>query len=104
MKSLRRSLNAKDQPNGPPISPPVALPPLHKPPSAILPPKKVIRALQPYRPQAPQELGFAKGDFFYVISDVSAGQGWYEAHNPVSGARGLVPKACFEEFQRANAV
>ncbi|KAF8591556.1 hypothetical protein K439DRAFT_1650772 [Ramaria rubella] len=104
MKSLRRSLNTKDQPNAAPISQPVALPPLHKPPSAILPPKKVIRALQPYRPKAPQELGFSKGDFFYVVSEVSGGQGWYEAHNPVSGARGLVPKACFEEFHKANAV
>jgi len=70
----------------------------------MLPPKKVIRALQPYRPQAPQELGFSKGDFFYVVGEVDGGAGWYEAHNPVTGARGLVPKSCFEEFQKANAV
>ncbi|KAF8529149.1 hypothetical protein BU17DRAFT_37271 [Hysterangium stoloniferum] len=102
MKSLRRSLNAKDPSNPPPISTPVVLPPLHKPPSAIFPPQKVIRALQPYRPQAPQELGFSKGDFFYVVSEVEDGPGWYEAHNPVSGARGLVPKSCFEELNKAN--
>ena len=105
MKSLRRSLNPKEQLGPPPISPPLALPALHKPSSAILPPQKVIRALKPYRPQAPQELGFSKGDFFYVVSEVSGRQaGWYEAHNPVSGARGLVPKSCFEEFHKANAV
>ncbi|KIJ56835.1 hypothetical protein M422DRAFT_57447 [Sphaerobolus stellatus SS14] len=68
-----------------------------------MPPKKVIRALQSYRPQAPQELSFQKGDFFHVVSEVDSGPGWYEAHNPISGARGLVPKAYFEEFQKNNA-
>lgn len=104
MKSLRRSLNNKDPSGGGPISPPVGLPPLQKPSSAMMPPKKVIRALQSYRPQAPQELGFQKGDFFYVVSEVNNGPSWYEAHNPVSGSRGLVPKSYFEEFQKTNAV
>ncbi|GJJ07579.1 hypothetical protein Clacol_001782 [Clathrus columnatus] len=100
MKSLRRSLNNRDSAGTPPISPPVAFPALHKPSSGINPPKKVIRALQSYRPNAPQELSFSKGDFFHVVSEMD---GWYEAHNPVSGSRGLVPKDCFEEFSKANA-
>ncbi|KAF8911852.1 hypothetical protein CPB85DRAFT_1434659 [Mucidula mucida] len=76
------------------------LPAVSKPPSSILPPQKVIRALSPYHPQAPQELPFKKGDFFYVLRDVDDGGSWYEAHNPVSGARGLVPKNLFEEFNK----
>ncbi|KZS97543.1 hypothetical protein SISNIDRAFT_449062 [Sistotremastrum niveocremeum HHB9708] len=104
MKSLRRSLN-KDAHHGlPQISTPLSSMPLvSKPSHAVQPPKKVIRALQTYRPNAPQELSFSKGDFFYVIRDVDTGIGWYEAHNPVTGARGLVPKGLFEEFNKANA-
>lgn len=73
------------------------LPAVSKPPTAILPPQKVIRALQPYRSTAPQELSFKKGDFFYVLRDAD-NQAYYEAHNPVTGARGLVPRNLFEEF------
>lgn len=99
MKSLRKSLNAHGhREKEPHISSP--LPPLSKPLTAIQPPKKVIRALGPYRASAPQELSFDKGDFFHVANDaVQAGQ-WYEAHNPISGARGLVPVALFEEFTK----
>ncbi|KAJ7667669.1 scd2/ral3 [Mycena polygramma] len=101
MKSIRKSLNGnKDGGIRAQISTPVPLPAVSKPPSAILPPQKVIRALGPYRPQAPQELPFKKGDFFYVLRDVDSGGAWYEAHNPVSGARGLVPKDMFEEFNK----
>ncbi|KAF7355003.1 Protein scd2/ral3 [Mycena sanguinolenta] len=78
-------------------------PAVSKPPSAILPPQKVIRALSEYRPQAPQQLPFKKGDFFYVLRDVDSNGTWYEAHNPVTGARGLVPKDRFEEFNKSAA-
>src|ERR1700761_4469777 len=63
MKTLRRSLNSKDAPNGhPPISGPLsALPPVSRPNMKTQPPKKVIRALEAYRPIAPQELAFGKG-------------------------------------------
>ncbi|KAF7795877.1 hypothetical protein EIP86_007044 [Pleurotus ostreatoroseus] len=67
------------------------------------PPKKVIRALAPYKASAPQELSFEKGDFFHVLSDAKQGQ-WYEAHNPMSGARGLVPCSHFEEFAKGGAM
>ena len=99
MKSLRKSLNGnRESSSRPQIS--VPLPSVSKPPSAILPPQKVIRALSNYKSQAPQELSFAKGDFFYVLRDADMSGAWYEAHNPVSGARGLVPKALFEEFNK----
>ncbi|CAE6508165.1 unnamed protein product [Rhizoctonia solani] len=92
MKSLRRSLN-KDSHT--PVSGPVQLPSLGKPVSATAPPQKVIRALRAYRSNGPQELSFSKGDFFYVFKDVGD---WYEAHNTLTGSRGLVPRSYFEEF------
>ncbi|CAL1702163.1 unnamed protein product [Somion occarium] len=99
MKSLRKSLNGnKDHSHHIP-SPSSPLPPLSKPINAIQPPKKVIKALQSHRATAPQELSFDKGDFFHVVNDVNQGQ-WYEAHNPISGARGLVPCSMFEVFGR----
>ncbi|KAJ7179455.1 hypothetical protein C8R46DRAFT_640948 [Mycena filopes] len=104
MKSIRKSLNGGRSNDGgvrAQISSPAPLPPLSKPTSAILPPQKVIRALDTHRSQRAQELPFTKGDFFYVIRDVD--NAWYEAHNPVSGARGLVPKDMFEEFNKNSA-
>ncbi|PPQ75530.1 hypothetical protein CVT26_012520 [Gymnopilus dilepis] len=104
MKSLRKSLNSnRESSSRPQISTPVPLPSVSKPPSAILPPQKVIRALSAYRSQAPQELSFGKGDFFYVLKDADPTGEWYEAHNPVTGARGLVPRALFEEFGKNAA-
>ncbi|KAG6813465.1 hypothetical protein H0H92_010799 [Tricholoma furcatifolium] len=105
MKSLRKSLNGnsgRDSGIRAQISTPLPLPNVSKPPSALLPPQKVIRALSAYRPQAPQELAFQKGDFFYVLHDVEGGA-WYEAHNPITGARGLVPRSMFEEFNKNSA-
>ncbi|KIL68202.1 hypothetical protein M378DRAFT_72594 [Amanita muscaria Koide BX008] len=102
MKSLRKSLTGggrDSHTHRPLISTPVPLPSVSKPPSSILPPSKVIRAISAYRPQAPQELPFQKGDFFYVLND-DGGQ-WYEAHNPVTGSRGLVPRNMFEEFNKS---
>lgn len=100
MKSLRKSLNGnKDGPRLQ-ISTPLPLPAVSKPPPAILPPQKVIRALNSHRSQAPQELSFQKGDFFYVANTSEERGQWYEAHNPVTGARGLVPRHMFEEFSK----
>ncbi|KAF8843187.1 hypothetical protein BDN67DRAFT_1030344 [Paxillus ammoniavirescens] len=98
MKSLRKSLNGNKDTHRLQISTPLPLPSISKPQSASLPPQKVIRALAPFRPQAPQQLPFQKGDFFYVTGDPDNESPWYEAHNPVTGARGLVPKNMFEEF------
>ncbi|KAF8259463.1 hypothetical protein EI94DRAFT_1707098 [Lactarius quietus] len=87
MKALRKSLNNKDS-NQPLISTP--LPPLSKPSPAITLLSKS---------SAPP----AQGDFFYVIREVSEGGSWYEAHNPMTGARGLVPRAMFESFNKGAA-
>lgn len=103
MKSIRRSVHKEGGP-APYIQP--SLPTLSKPVSAATPPKKVIRALNSYRPTAPQELSFVKGDFFYVIREVvnNNGSEYYEAHNPVTGARGLVPRSMFEGFDKSKPV
>lgn len=98
MKSLRKSLNGNKDHQHHNISTPSPLPSLSKPSTAIQPPRKVIRALGPYKSTAPQELSFDKGDFFHVLHD--SGGLWYEAHNPMTGARGLVPSHLFEEFSK----
>ncbi|KAL5527521.1 hypothetical protein ACEPAG_6322 [Sanghuangporus baumii] len=102
MDFLRRSIHSgKDHTQMPHISTPI--PAVSRPTPAILPPKKVIRALDDHRPQAPHELSFQKGDFFYVTNEIDQGPGWYEANNPMTGARGLVPKSKFEVFNKSNA-
>jgi bud emergence protein 1 len=99
MKSLRRSLNKDSHTHSPVVSAPVQLPSLGKPVPATAPPQKVIRALRPYRSNGPQELSFSKGDFFYVFKEVGE---WYEAHNTITGSRGLVPHSYFEEFSNTG--
>ncbi|KAH0840087.1 hypothetical protein J3R83DRAFT_1055 [Lanmaoa asiatica] len=96
MKTLRKSLNRDTHRLQ--ISTPLPIPQISKPPSSSLPPQKVIRAIASCRPTSPQQLPFQKGDFFYVTGDPDTNGPWYEAHNPVTGARGLVPKNMFEEF------
>jgi bud emergence protein 1 len=100
MKALRKSLNHKD-PHQQYISTP--LPPVSRPSAAIAPPQKVIRATSAYRSPTPQQLSFQKGDFFHVIREVNEAGSWYEAHNPMTGARGLVPKSMFEAFNKGAA-
>lgn len=98
MKSLRKSLNNRDTVRSQ-ISAPSPLPSVSKPATSIQPPKKVIRALATSQTAVAQGLSFNKGDFFYVTKDVDS---WYEAHNPATGARGLVPKDMFEEFGKGG--
>ncbi|KAK4098314.1 hypothetical protein N658DRAFT_509653 [Parathielavia hyrcaniae] len=67
---------------------------------AIVPPKKVIRALYDYTAQNPQELSFSRGDFFHVIGRENDPD-WYEACNPaLPDARGLVPVSFFQSLGR----
>ncbi|EAW13380.1 phosphatidylinositol-3-phosphate-binding protein BEM1 [Aspergillus clavatus NRRL 1] len=94
MKAIRRSLKGEKDPK--PHHHHLSITP--KSAIAILPPKKVIKALYDYQPEPgnTQELAFSKGDFFHVISredDLD----WYEACNPlIPSARGLVPVSFFE--------
>ncbi|KAI0132625.1 scd2/ral3 [Xylariales sp. AK1849] len=69
---------------------------------AIVPPKKVIRALYDYEAQSTQELSFSRGDFFHVIGRENDPD-WYEACNPaLPDARGLVPVAFFQALGRTE--
>ncbi|WWD22416.1 hypothetical protein CI109_106907 [Kwoniella shandongensis] len=117
MKSLRRSLNNNNNhstSSTPQPSPPLpnviggggagAGPgggayPLGRPSEKVAPPQKVIKALSSHRSTNPQELSYTKGDFWYVTSERDV---WYEALNPITGARGLVPKSEFEEFVKGG--
>ncbi|KAI9817938.1 MAG: bud emergence protein 1 [Thelocarpon impressellum] len=94
MKALRRSIKSEksDSKHGHHIS--IS----QKDAIAILPPKKVIRALYDYEanPEHPQELTFARGDFFHVIGRENDAD-WYEACNPsIPSARGFVPVDYFQ--------
>ncbi|CAJ2512426.1 Uu.00g054410.m01.CDS01 [Anthostomella pinea] len=94
-QALRRSIKGdKDK------SPQIAIAP--KSAVAIVPPKKVIRALYDYEAQSTQELGFSRGDFFHVIGRENDSD-WYEACNPaLPDARGLVPVAFFQALGRTE--
>ncbi|KAK9470339.1 uncharacterized protein V1510DRAFT_408495 [Dipodascopsis tothii] len=70
-----------------------------KSPFTILPPKKVIRALYDYTASDSGELSFSKGDFFHVIGNENDPD-WYEACNPSTEARGMVPVNYFEVLGR----
>ncbi|KAH0253048.1 hypothetical protein KCU91_g18654, partial [Aureobasidium melanogenum] len=72
-----------------------------KDPTAIIPPKKVIKAL--YDWDAPTDnpsvrfLSFASGDFLHVTGREDDTE-WYEACNPLHNSRGLVPVSYFEQI------
>ncbi|KAI0817741.1 hypothetical protein GGR55DRAFT_36745 [Xylaria sp. FL0064] len=95
MKALRRSIKGdKDK------SPQISITP--KTAVAIVPPKKVIRALYDYEAQSAQELSFSRGDFFHVIGR-EEDTDWYEACNPaLPDARGLVPVSFFQALGRTE--
>ncbi|KAK4188718.1 protein scd2/ral3 [Podospora australis] len=94
-KALRRSIKGEKE-NKPHIS--IA----PKSAVAIVPPKKVIRALYDYEAQNPQELSFSRGDFFHVIGRENDTD-WYEACNPaLPDARGLVPVTFFQALGRTE--
>ncbi|GAA5996770.1 phosphatidylinositol-3-phosphate-binding protein BEM1 [Rhodotorula paludigena] len=107
MKGIRRSLN-KDRIGAPASSaqggktavpPPSAYSQRPSAAPAPAPPKRVIRATAAYRAQSPQELSFESGDFFHVVSD-EGGDEWFDAANPMTGARGLVPASHFQVLGR----
>ncbi|TLD27231.1 hypothetical protein PspLS_04945 [Pyricularia sp. CBS 133598] len=95
IKALRRSIKGdKDKQPQISIAPKSAV--------AIVPPKKVIRALYDYEAQSTQELSFSRGDFFHVIGRENDTD-WYEACNPaLPDARGLVPVAFFQALGRTE--
>ncbi|KAI9309455.1 hypothetical protein BJ944DRAFT_236096 [Cunninghamella echinulata] len=78
------------------ISTPVSLP-THN--ASLATPKKVIKALYDYQAQSPRELSFRRGDFFHVTGNEND-QRWYEACNPVSNSRGIVPVSYFQVLEK----
>lgn len=72
--------------------------------SALQPPKQVIRAKADHTSTSPCELSFRKGDFFHVVPDDAAPQvpGWFNACNPLTNARGVVPAKYFDILQRSS--
>lgn len=60
-------------------------------------PDKVIRALYDYHSEAPKELSFEKGEFFFVVKEHGD---WYHASNPATGAEGIVPREFFETIDK----
>ncbi|EAQ87560.1 hypothetical protein CHGG_04179 [Chaetomium globosum CBS 148.51] len=89
----RRSMKSEEK-NKPHISIP------QKTAVAIVPPKKVIRALQDYTAQSSEELSFSRGDFFHVIGRENDPD-WYEACNPaLPDPPGLVPVSFFQSLGR----
>ncbi|KUI68125.1 Protein scd2/ral3 [Cytospora mali] len=96
MKALRRSIKGGEKDGKPQVS--IA----PKSAVAIVPPKKVIRALYDYDARSAQELSFSRGDFFHVISRENDSD-WYEACNPaLPDARGLVPVSYFKALGRTE--
>jgi bud emergence protein 1 len=110
MKSIRRSLNKDKEKTdrisspsnfvvgtAPPL--PITMPSSSSVPSSRTAPKRVIRAKIAYTARSPAELSFEAGDFFHVVAEPvpgPEGDEWYDAANPASGYRGLVPASCFQ--------
>ena len=65
-------------------------------------PQKVIKALYKYEVQGPGELGFDKGDFFHVVAEEE--NGWYQASNPRTQAKGMGPASYFEVYNRSRPI
>ncbi|ORY04906.1 Phox-like protein [Basidiobolus meristosporus CBS 931.73] len=65
----------------------------------VLIPKKVIRAIHDYHGETPYQLSFRAGDFFHVIGNENNPH-WWEATNPMTKVRGLVPASYFEVIDR----
>ncbi|KAH6608384.1 bud emergence 1 [Trichoderma cornu-damae] len=95
VQALRRSIKGdKEKQHSISITPKAAV--------AIVPPKKVIRALYDYDARSSQELSFSKGDFFHVIGREDDAD-WYEACNPaLPDARGLVPVGFFQALGKTE--
>ncbi|KAI8889537.1 hypothetical protein K501DRAFT_320241 [Backusella circina FSU 941] len=62
-------------------------------------PKKVIKALYDYQAQSPNELSFARGDFFLVTGREND-SAYYEAFNPITNSRGIVPAQYFQLLEK----
>ncbi|KAG0051645.1 bud emergence protein 1 [Gryganskiella cystojenkinii] len=101
MQNLRRSLQTKNSSGGLSPNPNGGGGGGRMGPPTLAPPRKVIKALYDYNSQQNEELSFQKGDFFHVIGNEDD-EDWYEACNPVSGARGYVPVTYFQILEKSH--
>ncbi|KAG2199454.1 hypothetical protein INT47_011566 [Mucor saturninus] len=62
-------------------------------------PKKVIKALYDYQAQSPNELSFSRGDFF-LVTGAEGESSFYEAFNPITNSRGVVPVPYFQILEK----
>jgi bud emergence protein 1 len=67
--------------------------------ASVASPKKVIKALYDYQAQSPNELSFARGDFFLVTARETDAN-FYEAFNPITNSRGIVPVPYFQVLEK----
>ncbi|KAN0064255.1 bud emergence protein 1 [Thecaphora frezii] len=104
LKEFRRSLNKDRNSGGKPAGHAQSPSTFTGVKSAVTiqPPKLVIRAIKDYRSTAPHELSFHKGDFFHVTSESSSSPDWFEACNPITNARGLVPASHFDVLSKSS--
>lgn len=104
LKDFRRSLNKDRNSGGKPSTSNVSPGTFTNVKSAVTiqPPKLVIRAIRDYKSASPHELSFHKGDFFHVITDPAPNADWFEANNPMTNARGLVPSSHFDVLSKSN--
>ncbi|KAG0362615.1 hypothetical protein BC939DRAFT_467271 [Gamsiella multidivaricata] len=93
MPNLRRSLQSKNSGGLSPTR-------IHAT-AAIGAPRKVIKALYDYNTRQPEEMSFHKGDFFHVVGNEDD-EDWYEACNPITGARGYVPVTYFQTLEKSG--
>lgn len=93
MKHFRRSTKSSE--SGSHRSHHISIP--QKDAIAIVPPKKVIKALYDYTPDSDDQsyLAFSQGDFLHVVGREDDTD-WYEACNPIVRTRGLVPVNYFD--------
>lgn len=87
-KSLRRLTKAK-------ISTPIAQL------TSLELPKKIIKALHDYQAKTTTELSFKKGDFFHVTGREHDTE-WFEACNPASNLKGIVPVSYFQVIDKTE--
>ncbi|KAI9228717.1 MAG: hypothetical protein DHS80DRAFT_15126, partial [Piptocephalis tieghemiana] len=93
LSGLLRPRGSEEAPSGQQQRP--AFPQRATAPAAIIPPKKVIRALYDFTAETEHELSFREGDFFHVIGNEND-RDWFEAYNPISNVRGMVPVSFFQ--------
>ncbi|CAG8711524.1 9715_t:CDS:1, partial [Scutellospora calospora] len=100
-KSFKPTLDFRRSVSKDKISTPTPIEPKAPPPPSILPPKKVIKALYDYTANGASELSFSKGDFFHVVGNEND-ENWYEACNPATSVRGLVPVSYFQVLEKSS--